>query len=50
MMAAKMQAQGHDVLFNEAAQGGHGPGATNAAQADMWAMSYAFFGLKLGVK
>jgi prolyl oligopeptidase len=50
MMAAKMEAEGHDVLFNEDAEGGHGPGATNRAQADMWALTYAYFGLKLGVK
>jgi prolyl oligopeptidase len=50
MMAAKMQAQGHDVLFNEDAEGGHGPGATNRAQADMWALTYAYFGRELGVR
>lgn len=49
MMAAKMQAQGHDVLFNEDSEGGHGPGATNAAQARMWGLTYAFFGRALGV-
>ncbi len=49
MMAAKMQAQGHDVLFNEAAEGGHGPGSTNAEQADMWALSYTYFAEKLGL-
>ena len=49
MMAAKMEAQGHEVLFNEAAEGGHGPGSTNAEQADMWALSYTFFAQKLGL-
>ena len=49
MMAAKMEAQGHDVLFNEAAEGGHGPGSTNAEQADMWALSYTYFAEKLGL-
>jgi prolyl oligopeptidase len=49
MMAAKMEAQGHDVLFNESAEGGHGPGSTNAAQADMWALSYVYLGQKLGL-
>ena len=49
MMAAKMEAQGHDVLFNELAEGGHGPGSTNAAQADMWALSYVYLGRKLGL-
>ena len=50
MMAAKMEDQGHDVLFNEAPEGGHGPGATNAEQADMWALSYTYFARKLGLK
>jgi len=49
MMAAKMEDQGHDVLFNEALEGGHGPGSTNAEQADMWALSYVFFAQKLGL-
>jgi prolyl oligopeptidase len=50
MMAAKMEAQGHDVLFNESSEGGHGPGSTNAAQADMWALSYAYLAQRLGLK
>ncbi len=49
MMAAKMEAQGHDVLFNESAEGGHGPGSTNAAQAEMWALSYVYLGKELGL-
>src|SRR5215469_15613481 len=49
MMAAKMEDQGHDVLFNEAPEGGHGPGSTNAEQADMWALSYTYFAEKLGL-
>jgi prolyl oligopeptidase len=49
MMAAKMEAQGHDVLFNESAEGGHGPGSTNAAQAEMWALSYTYLAQKLGL-
>jgi prolyl oligopeptidase len=50
MMAAKMEDQGHDVLFNEAAEGGHGPGATHAEAADYWALSYAFFKRELGLR
>ncbi len=50
MMAAKMEAQGHDVLFNESQDGGHGPGSTNAAQADMWALSYTYLKQRLGLK
>jgi prolyl oligopeptidase len=50
MMAAKMQTQGHDVLFNESSEGGHGPGATTEAQAQMWGLTYAFFAQKLNLK
>jgi prolyl oligopeptidase len=50
MMAAKMEAQGHDVLFNESSDGGHGPGSTNAAQADMWALSYTYLKQRLGLE
>ena len=50
MMAAKMLDQHHDVLFNESQEGGHGPGATNAAQAQMWALSYTYLAQKLGLK
>jgi prolyl oligopeptidase len=49
MMAAKMEAQGHDVLFNEATEGGHGPGATHAQEAEYWALSYTFLARKLGL-
>lgn len=49
MMAAKMEAQGHDVLFNEATEGGHGPGATHAEEAEYWALAYAFFAKRLGL-
>jgi len=37
------------VLFNESTEGGHGPGATNAAQAEMWALSYTYLGKELGL-
>ncbi|MBI3675652.1 MAG: S9 family peptidase [Proteobacteria bacterium] len=49
MMAAKMEAQSHQVLFNESAEGGHGAGATNAQQAEYWALSYTYFKQKLGL-
>ncbi len=49
MMTAKMEGQGHTVLFNEALEGGHGPGATNTAQAEMWALSYVYFARELGL-
>jgi prolyl oligopeptidase len=50
MMAAKMEAQGDDVLFYESAEGGHGAGSTHAEEADYWALSYAFFARKLGLE
>ena len=50
MMAAKMEAQGHDVLYNEALEGGHGPGSTHTEEAEYWALSYTFFAKKLGLK
>ena len=49
MMAAKMEAQGHDVWFFESAEGGHGAGATNAQQAEYWALSYTYFARELGL-
>jgi prolyl oligopeptidase len=50
MMAAKMEAQGHEVLYNEAAEGGHGPGATHAEAAEYWALTYTFLARKLGLE
>ena len=49
MMAAKMRAQGHRVLFSEALEGGHGAGATHAEEADYWALSYVFLAQHLGL-
>lgn len=49
MMAAKMEAQGHDVLLNEATEGGHGPGATHAQEAQYWALTYTFLAKRLGL-
>jgi prolyl oligopeptidase len=49
MMAAKMEMQGHDVLFYESAEGGHGAGVTHAAEAEYWALSYTFFRQRLGL-
>jgi prolyl oligopeptidase len=49
MMAAKMEGEGHNVLFNESMEGGHGPGSTNTAQAEMWALSYVYLGRELGL-
>lgn len=41
-MVAKMKAQGHDVLYWENTQGGHGGAANHEQRATMWAMSYLF--------
>jgi prolyl oligopeptidase len=41
-MVAKMEAQGHDVLYYENTEGGHGAGTTPAQQAYMWALTYTF--------
>jgi prolyl oligopeptidase PreP (S9A serine peptidase family) len=48
--AAKMEDQHHDVMFNEPTAGGHGSGATNAAQVELWGLTYAFFSRTLGLK
>jgi len=42
-MVAKMEAQGHDVLYYENTEGGHAAGSTPAQQAFMWALTYTFF-------
>jgi prolyl oligopeptidase len=41
-MAARMKDQGHDVLYWENTEGGHGGAANNAQRAKMWAMSWSF--------
>jgi prolyl oligopeptidase len=50
MMAAKMEGMGQNVLFYESPEGGHGPGATHEEEAQMWALTYVYFGQKLGLK
>jgi len=41
-MAAEMLAADKDVRYYENVEGGHGAGATNAQQAHVWALTYAF--------
>jgi len=41
-MTARMQAQGHDVLYWENMEGGHAGAANNAQQIRMWALTYTF--------
>jgi prolyl oligopeptidase len=49
-MAAKMEAQGHDVLFYENTEGGHAAAANHAQQAEMNALGYVYLAQKLGLK
>ncbi len=42
-MVAKMEEQGHDVLYYENTEGGHAAGSTPAQQAFMWALTYTYF-------
>ena len=41
-MVAKMEQQGHDVLYWENTEGGHAGAANNDQQALMWALTYTF--------
>lgn len=49
-MAAKMEAQGHDVLFYENTDGGHAAAANHKQAAEMWALSFVYLAEKLGLK
>ena len=47
-MFARMKEQGHDVLYFEYTEGGHGAGSVPAQQAYTWALTYAFLRRELG--
>ena len=47
-MVAKMEEQGHDVLYYENIEGGHGGAANNIQQAYMNALAYTFLWKQLG--
>jgi prolyl oligopeptidase len=47
-MVAKLEDQGHDVLYYENIEGGHGGAATNEQRAFMSALSYSFLWKQLG--
>jgi prolyl oligopeptidase len=47
-MAARMIEQGHDVVYFENVEGGHGAAADNAQRADMTALEFAFLWQQLG--
>jgi prolyl oligopeptidase len=49
-MAAKMRAQGHQVLFYENTDGGHAAAADHRQAAEMWALSFVYLAEKLGLK
>jgi prolyl oligopeptidase len=49
-MAARMMAQGHQVLYHENIEGGHGAGADNFQHADRQALELAFLWQQLGPK
>jgi prolyl oligopeptidase len=49
-MAAKMEAQGHDVLFYENTDGGHSAAANHKQAAEMWALSFVYLKRKLGLQ
>jgi len=48
-MAARMEEQGHDVLFYENMDGGHAAAANHAQQAEMNALTYTYLAQKLGL-
>jgi prolyl oligopeptidase len=47
-MAARMREQGHEVVYYENIEGGHGGAADNAQRADMSALEFAFLWQQLG--
>ena len=46
-MAVRMIEQGHDVLYYENIEGGHGGAADNAQRADLQALQFAFLWQRL---
>jgi len=46
-MAAKMLAQGHELLYYERIEGGHGSGSTNEQRANQSALEWAYLWMKL---
>lgn len=41
-MAARLEEEGHEVIYYENTEGGHSAGATNEERAYMWAMAFTF--------
>jgi len=48
-MAAKMMDQGHEVLYFENVEGGHGAGVTPEQQAESLALAFTYLHLQLGM-
>ncbi len=46
-MAARMEAQGHEMLFYENTDGGHAAAADHKQAAEMWALSFVYLKQKL---
>jgi prolyl oligopeptidase len=46
-MAARMEAQGHEVLFYENTDGGHAAAADHKQAAQMWSLSFVYLKQKL---
>jgi prolyl oligopeptidase len=49
-MAARMEQQGHSVLFYENTDGGHAAAANHKQAAEMWALSFVYLARELGLK
>jgi prolyl oligopeptidase len=49
-MVARMEEFGHDVVYFENVEGGHGAAATNEQAARMWAQTFSFLWRQLGGK
>ena len=49
-MAARMEEQGHEVLFYENTDGGHAAAADHKQAAEMSALTFTYFAQKLGLK
>jgi prolyl oligopeptidase len=47
-MVARMEEQGHDVLYYENIEGGHGGAADNRQRAFMSSLAYRFLWRQLG--
>jgi prolyl oligopeptidase len=47
-MAARMAAQGHDVLYYENIEGGHGGAADNEQRANLQALEFSYLWMQLG--